>query len=148
MHASAFAYMGFGCMITGAPGTGKSTLVADALMMNAKLIADDQVVLSQMMGMLSAAPPANMQGIMELPGIGLIKLADTMTKHVLHLVVELDAAAEERVPELQTREFLGVKVPYLKLRPVPYTSASALLMYLKAMQEGRVLPADWKPLGN
>jgi hypothetical protein len=38
-------------------------------------------------------------------------------------------------------------LPAIQVQPVPYTSASSLLLYLKAMQEGRMLPQDWHPKG-
>lgn len=146
LHASAFAYNGCGCLILGASGTGKSRLLSDALSMGAKMIGDDRIRLEPMMGLVAAAPVPELAGVIELRGLGLIRVNDALAKHVLHLVVELDpAAAGERLPPLQRYNLLGVDVPYLRVAPVPHTSASALLLYLKAMQEGRALPADWKP---
>ena len=145
LHASAFAYQGAGCLVLGPSGSGKSRLVAEALTMGAKLVADDQVILSPMMGFVGAAPHPNLQGVLEFRGLGLIRLADTLTKHVLHLAIELDPTADARAVEPEEREFLGVKLPYLRVQPVPHISATTLLLYLKAMQEKRVLPADWRP---
>jgi HPr kinase/phosphorylase len=145
LHGSAFAYMGTGCLVIGASGTGKSRITAEAMMMGAKLIADDRVALQPMMGMVAIAQLPELAGILELRGMGLIRMNDTTSKHVLHLVIELDPTAGDRLPELQKRQFLGIDVPYLRLAPAPQTSAALILHYLKAMQEGRVLPTDWKP---
>ncbi len=145
LHGSAFAYGGSGCLIMGASGMGKSRITAEAMMMGAKLIGDDRLTLQPMMGMVAVAQVPELAGILELRGMGLIRMNDTTTKHVLHLVIELDPAASERLPELQKRQFLGIDVPYLRLAPAPQTSAALILHYLKAMQEGRVLPTDWKP---
>ena len=145
LHASAFAHNGCGCLILGASGTGKSRLVADATALGAKMIADDRGMLVPMMGMVAAPPVPELLGILELRHLGLVRLNDVASKHVLHLVVELDAECDTRLPEPEIRQYLGVSVPYLRLPPIPKTSAAALLIYLKAMQESRVLPTDWKP---
>lgn len=145
LHGSFFAYNGSGCLLIGPSGTGKSRLVADAMMMGARLVADDRVQLLEMMGLLSGAPVPELTGILELRNLAIIKVNDILTKHVISLVVELDPAADARLPELETRAIGGITVPYLRVPPVPHISAAGLLHYLKAMQEKRVLPTDWRP---
>jgi HPr kinase/phosphorylase len=145
LHGSAFSYNGFGCLLLGPSGSGKSRLTVDAISLGAKLVADDQVKLELMMGLVAATAVPELSGIVELRGMALLKMNDIATKNVIHLVVELDPAADARLAELQKREYLGVAVPYLRLPSVPKTSVSMLLLYLKAMQENRVLPADWMP---
>lgn len=145
LHASAFAHHGAGCLILGPSGSGKSRLVAEAILHGAKLIADDRVELVPMMGLVAIAAAPELSGVLELRGLGLIKFHDPTTRHVLHLVVELDPACDTRLPELESREFLGVSVPYIRVPAVPAISGAQLLLYLKAMQEGRVLPTDWMP---
>ena len=113
--------------------------------MGAKLIADDQVVFSSMMNLLSVGCVPNLQGIMELRGFGLIRVNDSLPKHVLHLVVELGSDPEQRIGTLEKREIEGVHIPYITVPPAPRTNGAMLLLYLKAMQEGRALPSDWRP---
>ena len=145
LHASAFAYQGVGCLLLGPSGSGKSWLVGEAIALGARLIADDRVILMPMMGLVSASPAPELAGVLELRGLGLVRLNDVAAKHLVHLVVELDPAYDMRLPELEKRPFLDVPIPYLRAAPVPKTSASALLIYMKAMQENRVLPTDWRP---
>lgn len=145
LHGSAFNFKGAGCLILGASGTGKSRLLAEAMALGAKLVADDRLTLQLMLGMLAVAPVPQLMGIMELRGLGLVKINDFIAKQMIHVVIELDPAADSRLPEAEKRTYLGVEVPYLRLPPVPQTSAAALLIYLQAMQEGRALPTDWKP---
>ena len=147
LHATAISYQGMGCLILGASGTGKSRLAADALMLGAKLIADDQVRLMSSNGFVVAASVPELAGLLEMRNFGLIRVADTDTAspHNLHLVVELDAQSDVRLPEPEMRSFLGIDLPFLRLPPVPRSSASALLLYLQAMQAGRILPTDWIP---
>ena len=147
LHATAISYQGMGCLILGASGTGKSRLAADALMMGAKLIADDQVRLMPSNGLVMAASAPELSGVLEMRNFGLIRVADAdmVSPHSVHLVVELDAQSDARLPELEQRSFFGIELPFLRLPSVPRSSASALLLYLRAMQSGRVLPTDWIP---
>lgn len=145
IHASAFRFHSMGCMLLGASGTGKSRLLAEAMLHGAHLIADDRVQLSVVAGNLIAAPVPTLAGVMELRGFGLITCPDAVQSYPIHLVVELTPDAKTRLPEQQTRDFLGISVPYLHVLPVPTTSIAGLLLTLKAMQEGRRLPTDWRP---
>jgi HPr kinase/phosphorylase len=148
LHASLFAYQGAGCLLIGASGTGKSRLTAEAIAQGAKFIADDRVQLSLMQGLVTGSPVPNLAGVIELRGFGLIKIIDYNQRQVIRLIVELAPGEVERVPPAQTRELLGVEIPYLRLPPVPGTNAAALLFYIRAMQDGRLLPPDWSPHAN
>ena len=147
LHATAISFSGMGCLILGDSGTGKSRLAADALMLGAKLIADDRVRLMSNNGFVVAASVPELAGVLEMRGFGLIRLHENqlVSPHNLHLVVALDAQSDTRLPELETQTFFGIELPFLRLPPVPRSSASALLLYLHSMQSGRVLPTDWIP---
>ncbi len=146
IHASAFSYEGAGCLILGDSGSGKSTLLAEAMLRGAKLVADDRVALRAQDGQLIADPVAPLHGVMELRGFGLIKQEEVVEAQVIHLAIALDAAANERLPEPSKHRYYGVNVPFLSVPPPPVISAARLLIYLKAVQEGRSLPVDWHPL--
>ncbi len=149
IHASAFAYHGFGCLLMGVSGSGKSRLLADALLHGAHMIADDQVQLRLNHSTLEASAPPRLAGILELRGFGLIRVApqQCVAAHPLHLILTLDVAHDIRLPEPATHTFLGVALPHLRLAPVPVTAIAPVLLYIKAMQEGRILPPDWLPQG-
>lgn len=144
LHSSAFAYRGMGCLLMGESGAGKSRLVADAMLHGAKLIADDRVQFEVRAGQLMASPPPQLAGVLELRGLGLIRMDALAGLHAIHLAITLDALAKERLPEPATYDILGIAIPHMR------TSApaiSALLLYLEAMREGRILPPDWHPVG-
>jgi HPr kinase/phosphorylase len=147
IHASAFVYKGAGCLIMGASGTGKSRLLAEALLHGALLIGDDRISLHAQGDQLIATAALELLGVVELRGLGLIKRPDIAYAHGIDLVVMLDPTADTRLPEPKTQEYCGIAVPYVRLPPPPVLSAASLLLYLEAMQEGRSLPPDWHPLG-
>ena len=145
LHASAFAHNGAGLLLLGPSGSGKSRITAEALVLGAKLVADDRVTLIPMQGLIAAAPAPEIASIIELRGLGLVRMNDALSRHVLHLVVELDPAQDARLPVIEKRDFLGVTLPYMRVAPAPQTTGGSLLLFLKAMQENRVLAADWRP---
>ena len=146
IHASAFAYDGMGCLLTGPSGSGKSRLLAGAMLHQAQLISDDQVALHAYNGHLVACPAPHLSGIIELRGLGLIKHPQTVASHPIHLVVDL-GEEDERLPEPATMDYCGIDVPFRRLASARTMLAAPLLLYLKAMREGRILPTDWHPLG-
>lgn len=147
IHGTLISYAGIGCLLLGESGTGKSRLAAEGLMLGAKLIADDQIVLSTMSGLLMGAPSKPLLGVLEMRGVGLIKLPDTSAQHVVHVAVKLDAAhGSERLPAPTTETYEGVTIPLLALPPHPTTSALYLLSVIRAVHEGRMLPQDWRPV--
>jgi serine kinase of HPr protein (carbohydrate metabolism regulator) len=86
-----------GILILGASGAGKSTLVLDLLARGAALVADDRVELSVHTGRLQACAPAALEGLLEVRGVGIVKLPHTRSVHV-DLVVDL--VPEGVVPRL------------------------------------------------
>jgi HPr kinase/phosphorylase len=145
VHASAFVYEGVGCLVLGESGVGKSRLLAEAIQHGGRLIADDRVRLCTLSGHLVASPVPNLEGVMELRGLGLIRRQDVVHSHPIHLVLMLDATSLNRLPEPQQYEYNGVGTPMLTVPPLPMLATSSVLLYLKAMHEGRILPLDWLP---
>jgi HPr kinase/phosphorylase len=145
IHASAVAYDGAGVLILGPSGSGKSRLAVEMMALGAQLIADDRVQLEEQHSHLIASAPPQLVGVLELHGMGLVRIVDTIPRHALHLAVELVAGEIERLPEPEERSFLGQSLPLLRLPAFPALSVPALLTYIKAMQEGRILPQDWRP---
>ncbi len=148
IHATAVAYSGAGCLILGKSGSGKSRLAAEMIQLGARLVADDQVILTVQSGMLMASAPKELANVLELRGIGLIRLPDIVPRHVLHLAIELDPDAEDRLPEPQTATIEGLSIPLLRLKPPPITGAGSVMLAIKAVQEGRMLPPDWRPVAE
>ena len=142
LHASAFSYQGAGCLLLGESGVGKTTLLSKALLYGAQLIGDDQLQLEAVGGALFAAPAANLQGVLELHGLGLIRYPSDGQPQRLHLAIEINPYKEaERLPALQSRTFCGITIPAHVVQRPP--EIAPLLLYVSAVQESRLLPEDW-----
>ncbi len=115
LHASSISLNNQGILITGQPGTGKSTLALQLIDRGAILISDDQTIIMCEGDQLTLSPPPAIQGLIEVRGIGICEFPfqeDVPFK----LCVELCADTPlERLPDPLFVEYHGVKVPLLKL---------------------------------
>lgn len=106
LHASCAARGADGVLLVGPSGSGKSDLLLRLLDHGFDLVADDQVMLEH--GHVSPPPP--LAGLMEVRGLGILRLPFTPSAR-LALVVELGRA--ERLPE-PARRF---DVPLVRIDP-------------------------------
>lgn len=114
LHASCVAIGGRAVLIEGRSGTGKSDLSLRLIDRGAVLVSDDYTVLTRRDGALTATPPANIAGKMEVRGLGLIEI-DHATDVPVALVVVADTDPV-RMPEGGARRAIaGVMLPELRL---------------------------------
>jgi serine kinase of HPr protein (carbohydrate metabolism regulator) len=114
VHASAVAIEGRAVLIGGLSGTGKSDLALRLIDRGATLISDDYCDVRRVEGHARASAPANILGMIEMRGVGIVEMA-TEQQVPIGLFVDLDRAPE-RMPEPgETRSLAGVAVPVLRL---------------------------------
>jgi hypothetical protein len=97
IHASCVAIGRLGVLLLGASGAGKSDLALQLIDGGARLVADDRTILTVKNGVLRASAPAAIRGLMEIRGLGIIKLSVRAGAPVA-LVAELGAQGA-RLPE-------------------------------------------------
>ena len=131
VHASCVVWKRKGILILGRPGSGKSDLALRLIMEHgARLVADDRVNLSAQKGKIKAAAPTILDGLLEVRGVGIIRLPSAAAD--LHLAVRLAESREqiERLPQWGCYEFGGVKLPQIDLWPFEASAPSKILAAL------------------
>ena len=131
LQASAVANEGRALLIIGPPGAGKSSLALALIERGAGLIGDDAVTLTRKGARLIASPPPNIAGLIEVRGVGLIRLPAAAPAPVA-LMLELAAGPAERLPEsLPKRKIVGIEVPVLAFDPGTIAPAERALWALR-----------------
>jgi HPr kinase/phosphorylase len=140
VHATGLVLSGIGIALRGPSGAGKSLLALELLDRQAArglagfLVADDRIDVSRVPGGLCMAAPANIAGLIELRGRGIVSRPH-LEKARLHLVVDLvdDLVRMVEEEELST-DLIGVK---LARCPVPkrgvVDSAHQMLLIAEAL---------------
>jgi HPr kinase/phosphorylase len=135
IHASCVAIAGDGVLLTGPSGSGKSDFAMRLLSQGAALVADDRVDLWAKDGVLHAAPPPRLAGLIEVRGVGVVSaqaLGAAVTPDcAVRLAVDLvESAAVPRLPVSVTRDFAGVPIPLLRLAPFEASACAKLRLAL------------------
>jgi HPr kinase/phosphorylase len=137
VHATAIALGKTGVLLLGPSGSGKSDLALRLIDDGARLIADDQVMLSRNGERLIANPPPVLAGRIEARGIGILQLdgGRLWRKMPMALAVELVPAEKiERLPEPATREFLGVALKLIRLNPFEASAVAKLKFAVETLR--------------
>lgn len=99
-------------LISGAPGVGKTSLALALIDRGAILIGDDGVRLSRDRERLTASPPSETEGLVELRNVGLITVPTTSGKVALHLSLSTDAP--RYLERAETKEIEGCSIPSIE----------------------------------
>lgn len=128
LHATCIAIEGYGILLRGPSGSGKSDLAlrlidqyADAI-----LVADDRVDVVVREGIVHVSAPPMIAGMLEVRGVGIAHVAYQDTACV-HLLVDLVVAKNiPRLPEPEFEEILGVRLPRMALAPFEASAPARL----------------------
>jgi HPr kinase/phosphorylase len=122
-----------GVLITGASGSGKSSLALELISSGAKLVSDDQTTLSvHESGRLCASPPETLAGLMEIYGVGFIRQPYENMAYI-NLVCDLSNDVPDRLPDYERSiNYLGVDCLFLKLKPRHPLNVSVLRTLMRA----------------
>jgi HPr kinase/phosphorylase len=121
LHASAVLVGARAVLIRGPSGSGKSQLALDLIqtaqagaLLFARLVSDDRVHLRSIGGRLLVRPAMALAGLLEVHGIGVLRLAHEPAA-VVGFVVDLAAADAKRLPEAHKRatDIAGISLPRL-----------------------------------
>ena len=131
VNASCVAIGGRGLLITGEPGSGKSSLALALIDRGAVLVGDDGATLELVGNRLRASPPPNIAGLIEVRNVGLIRLPTTSAP--LSLVLKLSRDTQRQPHAAGTYTLLGQSLPMIALWPdshaLPLRAEHALALY-------------------
>jgi serine kinase of HPr protein (carbohydrate metabolism regulator) len=131
VHATTVALAGRAVLLRGAPGSGKSDLALRLVEEGAALVSDDQTRLSRRGAELWAAAPAPLKDMIEVRGIGIVRI-NALDEAPVALLIDLVGEAEmERLPEPQRESLLGVLLPRLKLNAAAASAPAKVRLALR-----------------
>jgi HPr kinase/phosphorylase len=142
VHGTTIAFGNRAILLRGKPGSGKSSLALmlmettgnglGIMPMSAKLVADDQTQLTLQAGKVLASAPPNLQGLLEVRGLGIMAVAFAAEAE-LGLVADLVTVHEiSRLPDPAegTIRLLGQAIPRIFLdASLPQSAARLRLAF-------------------
>lgn len=135
IHATTVEVMGYGILLRGPSGSGKSDLALRLMDEGAALVSDDQTELRRDGNHLTAHPPASIQGMMEVRGLGLFQMPFSPFAKVTLAVDLVDPTSIERLPDPDSESILGIIVPRLKLAAFHASTPTKLRLWIYAQPE-------------
>jgi HPr kinase/phosphorylase len=131
LHATAVALTGRAVLLRGPSGSGKSDLALRLIDAGAHLVADDQSELRRRGDDLIVRAPATIAGLIEVRGLGILRL-DALADAPVALLANLVAADRiERLPPRRAETILGVAVPLIEIAPFETSAAAKLRLALR-----------------
>ncbi len=122
-----------GVLLRGPSGAGKSDVALRVIEAGGRLVADDQTQLAKVGAKLVATPPKTLSGLLEVRGIGIVKLGSGQLQSHAPLVLLVDlvpAQRVERMPEPTREKILGIDLPKVALAPFEASIVTKLRLAL------------------
>lgn len=132
IHATLVDFNGKGILLRGKSKSGKSDLalrlIADK---GAKLVADDMVILRFENGYVIGQAPENLQGLLEVRGIGIAQLPYVAETRI-YLLADLieDVSQIERMPKDAQESIFGVEIKQIDLYAKENSAPEKILLKL------------------
>jgi serine kinase of HPr protein (carbohydrate metabolism regulator) len=139
LHATAVAIDGCGVLLLGPSGSGKSDFALRLIDRGAKLVSDDAVPVATKDGLPILTIADNIEGKLEVRGVGICNVAHTSTAP-LRLAVQLTDIVE-RFPEGNLRMTINdFSVPLLYIVPFEASAALKLEYALRSVVDADIWP--------
>ncbi len=137
IYATCVAIDDMGVLISGKSGSGKSDLALRLINnKNAALVSDDRTDIVIKNNKLYASSPDIIKGMLEVRGVGIIKLPyveSAEIKLVINLVDDIEKI--ERLPEEKFYEKYGIKIPMTDLYAFEVSSVDKVVIKLNHILE-------------
>jgi HPr kinase/phosphorylase len=139
VHGTCVEIEGVGVLIIGPPGAGKSDLALRLLDADARLVADDYLDVEASDGALVATPPAAIAGLLEVRGLGIVRLPHLERCRIGLCVDLVEPGSVARLPERTTATYEGIEVPRLALAAFEASSAAKVKLAARAVRDDIIL---------
>ena len=137
IHSTAISLNGDGILIKGPSGSGKTDLALRLIESGGKLISDDQVIIKKKAERLFLSSPKELNGLMQLSGIGIVKV-DYVQNIPLELVVKLQPYNVLDPFPINREEFIkDLSIPALNLYSFAVSATSKIKIAL-GVQKNKV----------
>lgn len=133
LHGSCVAIGEQGVLIRGASGSGKSDLALRLIDGGGELVADDYVEIGVEEAGLVARAPDPLAGLLEVRGLGLMRLPYRPCAPVALGVELIEHTQMERMPKPCRMEVAGVAVPSIRLWAFEASAAAKIRLYLNGV---------------
>lgn len=136
IHASCVAIGAKGVLLLGPSGAGKSDLALRLIEGGGQLVADDRTILFIDKGALWAKAPATIRGLIEIRGVGIVKMPARACVRIA-LVVKLGKEGMRLPAHRPWKAPLeGALVPQIALNGFFASSPAKIRAALKAFEQG------------
>lgn len=135
IHATAVALNGNAVLLRGESGSGKSDLALRLIDEGWDLVADDYTELTVHDDHLCASPPENIQGLIEVRGIGIVRLGCVPRAKVAALFDLVPLSAIDRLPEPDMETLQGQDVPRFCIHGFDASAPAKVRLALRAQTE-------------
>ncbi len=137
-RGTSIALDGYCILLRGDSSAGKSDLALRLIDAGGELISDDYTDLAAEDGRLVATAPASLRGLIEVRGLGVVRIPAASAAPLV-AVVDLVAAGQlERMPPLRTETILGFAVPHFQIAPLE-ASAVAKVRLIVRLATGAIM---------
>lgn len=138
LHATAVALDGRAVLLRGPSGCGKSDLALRLIDAGARLVADDQSEVWREGDTVVVRAPAAIAGLIEVRGIGIVRLA-ALERAPVALVADLVPAERvERLPERQSAALFDITLPLVAIAPFEASAVAKLRLALDVLTASEI----------
>jgi HPr kinase/phosphorylase len=135
VHGTAVAIDGRAVLLRGPSASGKSDLALRLIDAGAQLVADDQTELVRVGDRIVTRPPAAIVGLIEVRGIGILRLDPLMEAPLALLADLVQPETVERLPMPRLEPVLGLDLPLVALAPFEASAQAKLRLALRVYAE-------------
>lgn len=141
LHGTCVAIEGYGVLLRGPSGSGKSDLALRLIdqYTDVILVADDRVDVAAGDGAVYASAPSAIAGMLEVRGVGIVQVPHAQVVKMKLLVDLADVSRIARLPEPAFEEILGVCLPRLVLTPFEASATAKLRQAVQALKSLEII---------